>query len=220
MYNIDDFTMYGLYEDVYPPSEDSYLTVDAATQTITNEKILKITRLKYHRANLVEVGSGTGVVTILVLKEFKKITRNLYAIATDIKYTAAKCTYENIRKNNLDSMCDVVQTDTLSCIKNRFTVHILISNPPYLPCEDEIEPNYCGGADGRLVIDKVLHEFRERAFILILTQSSLSDVSKTVKRLMDCADVILLRKLHMLFEDIVTLLAIRLVPHRNHTINH
>ena len=205
-------------EKVYKPSEDTYLTIKGL-ETILNTKILEHKRGGILK--VVEIGSGTGIITISFLRKLNK--KNVYAILTDIKYDAARCTYKNLKENKLDNVCDVVQTDVISCIKPSLRVDLVVSNPPYLPVSngEPCEPEYCGGPTGREVIDRIIREFSTRKTrVLVLTQSSLSDVEQTVRTLKTSGDVIIVGLLHMLFEDIITLACVRLVLHCNHTVNH
>ncbi len=192
--------------NVYKPSEDTYLTIRALD-------ILLGTRFLKARGDLiriVEVGSGTGIVTISFLKKLRNA--HVHAVLTDIKYDAARCTYKNIKEQGLDALCDVVQTDVMSALRYDLNIDILISNPPYLPVsEDELcEPEYCGGPTGREVIDRIVHEFCSRKIrILVLTQSSLSNPGLTIRQLRKKGDVVLAGRVHILFEDIVTIICMR-----------
>ncbi len=128
-------TSVNVIENVYEPSEDSFLLADVALSEIKGyEKIL-------------ELGCGSGLISAVIKKNTKASI-----IGIDINPYAAKCT----RKNGVD----VIRGDLLNCIKGHFD--LIIFNPPYLPTDDEERVNgwlnvaLDGGYDGRKVIYRFL----------------------------------------------------------------
>ncbi len=197
-------------ENVYEPREDSYLTCKCIEYVYVTRIF---TRVRGRSVRVLEIGSGTGILTIETVLE--GLARNIrtHAVSIDIDYKACINTKINVYRYRIDKYVDVVCCDCDSCIKEKIELMILISNPPYLP-EDETcqDKRICAGNDGRAVIDRVLECFINRnCKVLILTQSSLSDVDKTIKLLNNLknVDVVLICKLHILFEDIVTVLAFK-----------
>ncbi len=193
--------------DVYPPAEDTYLTCRAVSL------LFKVLRLheRYFWLEIIEVGSGTGILTIHIAKECQTYKTKCRIISTDLQISAAKCTLANVKLNDVDSIVDIIVCDKLSCIKESYKPTILISNPPYLP-EDTVDicnPSYCGGPDGRTVIDHLILYSIEKKVILLLTQSSLSNYSMSFEMLLKSnCDVLLLGIYHIFFEDIVTFLGV------------
>ncbi|TAN39917.1 MAG: methyltransferase domain-containing protein [Candidatus Methanoperedens sp.] len=130
-------TSVNIIENVYEPSEDSFLLADAVLSEIQeSERIL-------------EVGCGSGLISSVI-----KANTKASVIGIDINPHAAKCTKEN--------GIDVIRGDLLSCIKGRFD--LIIFNPPYLPTGDgERQKGWLnvaldGGYDGRKVIYRFLED--------------------------------------------------------------
>ncbi|NPA23910.1 MAG: methyltransferase [Crenarchaeota archaeon] len=202
-------------EGVYEPREDTYLTC-ICIEYVYRVIISRLVKRSHVRA--VEVGSGSGALSIKSILVGTEVGINQHIIAIDIDYTACRNTLLNIQRRNMSRHVDVICCDAVSCLRDSLHIDVLISNPPYLPedgtCNDI---RICAGPDGRLVIDKIVREFLKRdVTMLILTQSSLSDHEKTLRTL-QChpeIDVIMTGLLHILFEDIVTFLALRYLTRR------
>ena len=158
-------TSLNIIENVYEPSEDSFLLADAALSEIKgSERIL-------------EVGCGSGIISAVI-----KANTKARVTGIDINPYAAKCT----RGNGIE----VIRGDLLSCIKGRFD--LIIFNPPYLPTkEDEREYGWLnaaldGGYDGKKVIYRFLED-AERCLILggniLILVSSLSGIDEIRSRM-------------------------------------
>ncbi len=152
-------------EQVYEPSEDSFLLADAALSEINgSEKIL-------------EVGCGSGLVSAVI-----KSNTEASIIGVDINPHAVKCSREN--------GVEVIRGDLLNCIKCSFDM--IIFNPPYLPTEDfERENGWLntaldGGYDGRKVIYRFLDDagkYLIRGGKILLLASSLSGLDEIRSRM-------------------------------------
>jgi len=120
-----------------------------------------------------DIGTGSGNIALSLLKEEKKIEM----IATDISDKALALAKEN--SENLDVKCEFMLGDMLKpLIENNKKVDILISNPPYIPKNEEIEvsvkdyePNIAlfGGEDGlqyyRELLANASKVLNDKAFI-------------------------------------------------------
>lgn len=130
-------TSVNIIENVYEPSEDSFLLADAALSEIKG----------YER--ILEAGCGSGIISAVIRANTKA-----NVIGIDINPYAVKCSGEN--------GVDVIRGDLLNCIKGKFD--IIIFNPPYLPTkEDERDNGWMnaaldGGCDGRKVIFRFLED--------------------------------------------------------------
>lgn len=113
-------------KDVYPPSEDSLLLIEALNIR-KNEKVL-------------EIGCGSGIVSIHCARNGAKVT------CGDINPFAVKLTRKNAEINN--TKMNIVDTDLYSNIDGKFDT--IIFNLPYLPVEDEgnLAMAWSGGEDG------------------------------------------------------------------------
>lgn len=140
------------YPDVYEPSEDTFLLLDA----LEKDGIF----LKNLRPMIcVEIGGGSGVVTSFLCKILGNTS--VY-FCTDRNPQAAKCIMETAKVND-DRNTHVVQTNLLDHLQPRLegSVDVLVFNPPYVPTPNHeihcthIASSYAGGERGRLVMDKL-----------------------------------------------------------------
>ena len=123
----------------------------------------------YQKIKIADIGTGSGAIAISLVKEESKLDM----VATDISDVALEVAKENARINDADIrfMCgDMLKP----LIDNNLHLDILISNPPYIPSEEDLEvsvkdfePHVAlfGGEDGlkyyRTIFenaDKVLNE--------------------------------------------------------------
>ena len=117
---------YRLLPGVYPPSDDSFLLVDAAVAVVKAG----------HR--VLEVCCGAGLVAIASRRAGGRV------IASDINYMSCL----NASLNGLQ----VVRSDLFDAFCNQY--ELLLCNPPYLPSEENErinrapDPALDGGIDG------------------------------------------------------------------------
>ena len=82
---------------------------------------------------IIDVGTGSGAIAISLSKELNK---KIYA--SDISFDALDVARKNIDKNNADVR--LFQGDMLKpYIENNIKVDIIVSNPPYIKEDEEIE---------------------------------------------------------------------------------
>ncbi|CAL8307981.1 unnamed protein product [Merluccius merluccius] len=142
----------GRFEEVYEPSEDSFLFIDALEQDA--EELRKLSP-----AVCVEVGSGSGVISAFLASV---VGSSALYLCTDVNSAAASCTDTTASCNNV-SLQPVI-TDLVQCLLPRLCgkVDVLLFNPPYVvtPSEEvgssSIEAAWAGGRRGREVIDRFL----------------------------------------------------------------
>lgn len=126
-----------IIENVYEPSEDSFLLADAALSEIKGSE------------QIIEVGCGSGIISAVI-----KANTGANVVGIDINPHAVKCSGDN--------GIDIIRGDLISCIKGHFDV--IIFNPPYLPTgENERDKRWInaaldGGCDGRKVIYRFLED--------------------------------------------------------------
>jgi release factor glutamine methyltransferase len=125
--------------NVYPPSEDSELLLDAALKEIRRED------------EVLEVGVGSGFISSQLLDKCKLV------IATDISPFAVK----EAKSRGIE----VIRTDIARGIRKKFT--LILFNSPYLELEefekrsDWFEKAINGGKNGIEVILRFLDEIGE-----------------------------------------------------------
>ncbi|XP_054290288.1 methyltransferase N6AMT1-like [Macrosteles quadrilineatus] len=137
--------------DVYEPAEDSFLLLDALEEDLHNIRELcpKV---------IVEIGSGSGVIITALANVLRT---SAFCLAIDINNSACAVTKETSTLNSVE--VDVVQGDLLSCVKACGVIDVLIFNPPYVVTPDDeiagsIQRSWAGGANGRLVIDRLIEQ--------------------------------------------------------------
>jgi|TARA_B110000914_G_C15471418_1_gene450854 release factor glutamine methyltransferase len=101
------------FEGVYEPAEDSWLIA---------RHIPKL------QGNVLEIGSGTGIISIHLAKKGYQVT------AIDLNPKAVEATKFNARNNNVN--IEVLEGNMFDPVKSR-KFDLIVSNPPYLPPTDE-----------------------------------------------------------------------------------
>ncbi len=116
-------------EKIYYPSEDSQFFVSFLEKRGGSYNIS------------VDVGSGTGIVSLIIAKISNRV------IAVDINSNACKYTWKKIKEKGFDDKVDIVCCDALTAIRKMIIFDLIVSNPPYLPCNGN-DISVCGGERG------------------------------------------------------------------------
>lgn len=184
-------------ENVYEPSDDSYLLISALEKIVLKKG-----------SNVLEVGCGTGIISISLSSKVASV------VACDINSYAVELALKNVKMNKIDNV-QVIESDLFSNVSGKFD--LIVFNTPYLPQDSEeavsgeINHAWDGGADGRKVIDRFLScvsDFLSENGCIVFLESSLSSYEKSVKYLKSKGfqvDVIGRQKLH--FEELVVISA-------------
>lgn len=163
--------MFNIPENVYPPSEDSFLLLESI--------VLK------PGDTLLEIGVGSGFIAIQLSKKAEKI------VATDISPEALKTAIENAENNNVHNI-EFRLGDLFTPIIKGEKFNLIVFNPPYLPTDEvdkineRIELAWNGGVNGRNIIDKFIStvkNFLADRGRVYLVQSSLAGIKETVNKL-------------------------------------
>lgn len=158
------------HPQVYEPAEDSFLLAENIKVTLRDE--------------VLEIGTGTGIIAIIAARGARNV------VATDINPNAIECTTKNLITNRVFNV-ELREGDLFDPVEGE-KFNLIIFNTPYLPTEeddaaaDELNVAWDGGSDGRKVIDRFLDglsEHLEQNGRVMLVQSSLSNVEKTLTRL-------------------------------------
>jgi release factor glutamine methyltransferase len=126
---LDHLTMED-FENVYEPSDDTFLLCDA----IENDRA----HLSSTKPEIVlEVGCGSGCVITFLSMLLKEEGIPAISLATDINPIAAACALRTAKAN--DIQLDVVLTNLVAAIHERLyhKVDVLLFNPPYVPTPSE-----------------------------------------------------------------------------------
>ena len=96
------------------------------------EEVMKRSK-SFNNPTIIDVGTGSGAIAISLSKEL-----NCHVYASDISDKALKVAKENAIKNNAN--ITFLQGDMLKpFIDNKIKVDIIVSNPPYIKENEEIE---------------------------------------------------------------------------------
>ncbi|MEW5302911.1 MAG: hypothetical protein WDW38_003982 [Sanguina aurantia] len=142
--------------EVYEPSDDSFLLVDALLEHAPKW------RLQPPRC-CVELGSGSGYVICSLALMLQQLGIRCQLLAIDHSTAAAKATTQTLRNHEVSNV-DVVTADMFTPAHRNLlgSVDVLVFNPPYVPTPDEelllpgVATAWAGGHMGRRVIDRLL----------------------------------------------------------------
>lgn len=163
-----DFTFF-VADNVYEPAEDSFLFAE-------NLPVARSYRV-------VDVGTGCGILAIIAAKNAEHV------FAIDLNPYAVRCAKRNAKLNEVIDKMDFVQSDLLGSVKDYPKFDLILFNAPYLPVQNKggswLERSWTGGKSGRDIIDRFINEVLgclNAEGQILLMQSSLSDVDKTLQR--------------------------------------
>ncbi len=171
--------------EVYNPSDDSYLLLEVVEVTPGQ--------------TFLEIGSGTGLVSIHAAKAGAKVT------ACDINPHSVDCTRINAARNG--QTVKVIESDLFERVHGIFDV--IAFNPPYLPGKAAstawIEKSWSGGEDGGEVARRFLEgAWRHlapggRIYLILSSLGGITSVLKVAKERYECE---MLSEKRMFFESI------------------
>ncbi|XP_055379474.1 methyltransferase N6AMT1 [Condylostylus longicornis] len=173
------------YENVYEPSEDTFLLLDAIENDLQYiENILQ--------PNVcLEIGSGSGIIITSLAKRLHKFS---VCLATDINNYACQMTKKTAAKNF--THVDAINTNLADCFRNNI-FDLVIFNPPYVATsEEELENKeknplvftWAGGTDGRLIIDLFLNSLPDIlsksgvAYLLLLKENKPHEIINALNK--------------------------------------
>ncbi|CAB9508568.1 N-6 adenine-specific DNA methyltransferase 1 [Seminavis robusta] len=154
------------FEEVYEPSDDTYLLLDGLQHEITTG-----TFSNSSSPLIAEIGCGTGVASVFLASQLfqqnqkhNKTDGMPMVIVTDINPKALQVAKATAAGNNAMIPFEAVQCDLVSALLPRLaqSVDALIFNPPYVPTPDDevgstgIEASWAGGEKGRRVVDRAI----------------------------------------------------------------
>lgn len=155
-------------DDVYPPSDDSFMLAKGAQSL---------------RGKVLEIGCGSGIASLSCAASAPANQ----VLGIDINPSAVECAKGNARRNGIRN-AGFLQSDLFRDVP-ALEYDAIMLNPPYLPTsEDErlsgdINLAYDGGPDGRMVLERFLGDFDRYlrpGGTLLLIQSSLNGREKTL----------------------------------------
>jgi release factor glutamine methyltransferase len=157
---------------VFRPRPDSWMLARA----------LRAERLPAE-ARVLDVCTGSGLLAVTAALEGARAT------AVDVSRRSVLCAALNARLNGV--RVRALRGDLFAPVRGeRFDA--IVSNPPYLPAEDDTLPAHGprrawdAGRDGRAILDRLCAEapaHLERGGVLLLVHSSLCDIGATLTAL-------------------------------------
>ena len=168
----DDWDDITVFPGVYPPSEDTFLLLDAL-------------EIRYDDVFL-EVGSGAGLITLAAAKK----TRNVVSI--DSSFEAVRNTMENLRRYGLSSHCHVIESDLLSALASSAKFSMIVFNPPYLPQDNEqtdFDHALIGGLTGTELTQRFIKQSAKHLITgghVFVVVSSLADIESVQGTMTEC----------------------------------
>jgi len=210
-------------ENVYSPSDDTFLIVDYFKRTITDSSFdgYNLRKVNY----ILDMGTGSGFIAIFLKMLANKLSNfNPKIYASDILKEAIICAKQNEILNLRLSKIHFIRSNLFKSfpkkLHNRF--NIIIFNPPYLPALEEnkgstsSEKDYSwkGGIMGYESLIKffneVLNFLNHDHMIYFITSSRINKeyIDEKLSYLGFQSEVI--AKKHIFFEDIILNRAVRI----------
>ena len=161
---------FDLVEDVFEPSEDTFLFAE---------------NLDVKEGDVVlDVGTGCGILGILAAQKAQSV------LAVDINPYAVRCAKQNAALNHVRSKMYFMQTDLLTAFDEKTLFDLILFNAPYLPSDENetetwIGRAWAGGTSGREVVDRFIPQavphLKPSGRILLL-QSTLTNLELTLHK--------------------------------------
>lgn len=141
-------------ENALIPRPETELLIDEVLKNIDKDS----------DATIAEVGVGSGIISIMLAQKLPRAT----FIAVDISLNALSVARKNIENFGLSGRITLIESDLLSKIDTK--IDILVSNPPYIANDAELDVNLSyepqnalfGGSVGDEIIKKLINEAYER----------------------------------------------------------
>ena len=134
------------------PRPETELLVEVALKWIKNKPVTP---------SIVDVGTGSGCISIALATHFPKIS----LLATDVSRPALQIAQKNVIKFRLCDRISLIQTNLLDSFNAKFS--LILANLPYIPSQimsslpfSQYEPLIAlnGGEDGAMLIKKLIEE--------------------------------------------------------------
>ncbi|KAF3273669.1 S-adenosylmethionine-dependent methyltransferase [Orbilia oligospora] len=181
-------------QPVYPPSEDSYLLLDAFS--LPSEIAFISSRLPAGTPSplLVEIGTGSGIVSAFLAAHAGVLfgRQDVITMGLDVSYTANTVTSTTISNTCSEhpetsaTFLDCMTSDLTSCLKPN-CVDILVFNPPYVPTSEH--PSLSTLRDGKqqkvIVNSKSREDYDMEDYLFSLTYAGGDKGMETTDRLLD-----------------------------------
>ncbi|MHA1987148.1 MAG: HemK2/MTQ2 family protein methyltransferase [Promethearchaeota archaeon] len=207
------------FENVYYPSEDTFLLVDYIKKNLSKEYFdgINLNEIDY----VLDIGTGTGILAILF--QFFKEKNNSFnpkIVASDILEDSIICAKKNEVLNNFHDEILFIQSDLFKSFPNslKSSFNIIVFNPPYLPSSPlvmnkkikrKIDNSWDGGLKGHEILVKFIKEVRNflnlqkpnYIYYISSSRSNLEELNKILDELRFKSEIV--GRNHIFFEDIL-----------------
>ncbi len=199
---------------VYTPKEDTELIMKFLDERI---KILSQYPLKKYR--VLEMGCGSGIISLYLIKLFRSYQIDFFHIGIDINPIAIETSKKNSLLNKFDSYTNFIFGSFFTPLitnNQKLPYDLIIFNPPYLASELEIindsnrkliDLSWEGGLHGYEVTLEFLNQisqFTKKDGELILISSNLINQEPILAKIQENDMEIIEKKIiHIAYEDII-----------------
>lgn len=146
-------------EGVLIPRPETELLVENAVEILKKEKSI---------VNIVEIGTGSGVISVMLALLIKDIN----IIAVDINEKALQLAKKNAKKHNVENKIEFRLSNLYENI-NEDDIHMTISNPPYIADDYKLPENVKHEPSNALFGGQIGDELLKN----IIKDTSLRDIS-------------------------------------------
>jgi len=138
------------------------------------EHVIKLLKNKNHTTRILEIGTGCGIISIMLAL----LIKNIKIVAVDINEKALILAKENAIKHKVFDKIEFRYSNLYENIKKNENFDIAISNPPYisnkykLPLNVKFEPSNAlfGGEKGDEILKKIINETHSRNIQFLLCE--------------------------------------------------
>ena len=216
---IDDPLIECEFEEVYYPSDDSFMVLDYFRKNVNNNYFdgVKLSEIK----NILDMGTGTGIIAIFF--QFIKIQYHEFKpriFASDILGDSIICAKKNEIRNNIKGQITFLQSDLFKSFPENLKsiFNIIVFNPPYLPSseiinesikERRINHSWDGGEKGYETLIRFLKDAKKflniesnhSIYYISSSRTNLNELDKEIKKFGYNNEI--LEKKHIFFEDLI-----------------
>ena len=197
--------------NVYEPSEDTFLLIDALEielENLFNNNYFK----NMGKITTIELGCGNGLVSCCFLYKIKSLGINsiIHHFCIDVNKDAINLTKRLLSKYNLNQNVTFIESDLFNNINKKEVFDIIIFNPPYVTTDKEeyeralkekdIYAAWAGGNKGSETIYKFVKELKGRIspkgiiFLLLSKENEYNMIINNIKDKYDLKLELLMRK--------------------------
>ena len=139
-------------KDVLIPRPETEILIDKIKSKID----------KSTKSNIVDIGCGSGIISIILAKHFN----NANITGVDISKSSLKVAKQNAISLSVEDKINFIESDLLEQIDSK--IDIIVSNPPYIKNDEKLESNVkdyephlalFGGDYGYEILEKIIKEF-------------------------------------------------------------